>query len=344
VARAENPQSREAVSTETLLYAGDSVASEAGGLAEMLYADGTRVELTPSAIVVLEDESSSKRLRLTAGEVDATVAKQPVGKPMIFSTPNAQATVLGTKLKLALRGSATRLDVTEGAVRLQKKDDGHAVEVVAGKFAVAEVGTELAVQSIQPVVAAVTEKKAALPELGTAIVHENFENSRMEGWEGGKLITGGVGTSRFAIQSEGRPDKIFGSNVVFTAVRLPLSRLPGGTRQNQSIFQYQSGLAIRFSYYIEGDITQLRVQGFNTDQDDNFGLTIEKPVRGAWTQIQLRFSDFEHNEPNRRNEKLRVGDHFKSLTFYAGMRDLKVKVFQIDDVIVAPELSDRPSK
>lgn len=340
VARAENPKSHEAASSETLLHAGDSVSSESSGRAELLYADGTRVELMPSASVVLEDESGSKRLRLKVGEVDATVAKQPSGKPMIFSTPNAQATVLGTKLKLALRGSATRLDVTEGAVRLQKNDDGRAVEVAAGRFAVAEAGIEMSAQPIQPaVVAAAPEKKISLPELGAALVRENFENGRMEGWDGGKVISGGMGGSRFAIQSEGQPDTVFGKSLFFSAVRLPVARLPGGTRQNQTIFQYQAGLAIRFAYYIEGDAAQLRVQGFNTDQDDNFGLTIESPVRGTWTEIQLRISDFEHNDPNRRNEKLRAGDHFKSLSFFAGTRDSTVKVFRIDDVIIAPELS-----
>jgi hypothetical protein len=56
---------------------------------------------------------------------------------MLFLTAHAEARVLGTTLRVETIGDSTRLDVTEGRVRLTRLKDKASVEVSAGHYAVA---------------------------------------------------------------------------------------------------------------------------------------------------------------------------------------------------------------
>jgi hypothetical protein len=49
--------------------------------------------------------------------------------PLVFATPHARATVLGTRLRLAVGQQSTRLDVIEGRVELQRLADPHVLLV-----------------------------------------------------------------------------------------------------------------------------------------------------------------------------------------------------------------------
>ncbi len=115
------------------------------GLLAVRFADGTRLELAGDAAVqrVWErQERKGKGLFLARGVVTADVGKQPAGQPMVFTTAHAEATVLGTRLTLAVAGNSTRLDVREGRVRLARLPAGAAVEVPAGFYAVAGPGQD----------------------------------------------------------------------------------------------------------------------------------------------------------------------------------------------------------
>jgi hypothetical protein len=66
---------------------------------------------------------------------------------MVFATAHAEATVLGTTIRLTASADprvGTALEVIEGKVRLARLADGATVEVEAGRFAVAAASTELA--------------------------------------------------------------------------------------------------------------------------------------------------------------------------------------------------------
>jgi hypothetical protein len=65
---------------------------------------------------------------------------------MLFTTPHAEVTVLGTRLALTVSAEATRLEVQEGRVRITRLPDRASVEVKAGQFAVARAGSELVAQ------------------------------------------------------------------------------------------------------------------------------------------------------------------------------------------------------
>jgi len=63
---------------------------------------------------------------------------------MSILTPQAEARVLGTKFTLLVDTNGTRLEVTEGKVRLTGASDGKAVKVTARYYTVAAANYELA--------------------------------------------------------------------------------------------------------------------------------------------------------------------------------------------------------
>jgi outer membrane biosynthesis protein TonB len=111
-------------------------------------ADGTQVELRPDTklerVVVTADQ---KRFVLARGTAVSNVAKQ-VGRSVVFQTPHAEVTVIGTKLSVEVGRESTRVEVQEGRVRCKRLPDGPSVEIGAGKFAVAGKGLPLAVKPV----------------------------------------------------------------------------------------------------------------------------------------------------------------------------------------------------
>ncbi len=101
----------------------------ASGLAEVLFIDGTRLELAAETTV---SRIEGPRVALERGSLSAEVARRPPGRPFVFSTPHAEARVLGTRLSLAVTAEATRLEVRQGRVRLKRLRDGASVDVAAG--------------------------------------------------------------------------------------------------------------------------------------------------------------------------------------------------------------------
>ena len=119
-----------------------------GSLALVKYPDGTELELRGETTVEkLSDlPSAGKRAFLAAGTMRAAVVPQPAGLPMIVSSPQAQAKVLGTRLRMIVDSKSqgtTRLEVQEGTVGLTRTADGAAVEIAAGSFVVAAKGLPL---------------------------------------------------------------------------------------------------------------------------------------------------------------------------------------------------------
>jgi len=124
----------------------------------LVFGDKTRIEVSGDSAVVNVFEAGpsgtgakGKRLQVTRGTMFARVAKQPLGQPLVISSSQAEAVVLGTSLRLIVdpgeKGS-TRLEVTEGKVELKRLLDGKMVMVESGHYAVAAAGAELAAKSL----------------------------------------------------------------------------------------------------------------------------------------------------------------------------------------------------
>ena len=105
------------------------------------FPDGTKIALAAGTrLREITDGEAGKRVFVAAGKVAAEVARQAAKQPMVFHTPHGEARVVGTQLTLEVSADSTRLDVTEGRVRLTRRPDGNSVLVRAGYYAIAGAG------------------------------------------------------------------------------------------------------------------------------------------------------------------------------------------------------------
>jgi len=135
---------------------GQGIETGAKGRAVLVLFDGTILEAGPETLLQEISEKTPKQLvakwlNLRRGTLKAEVIRQPAGQPVVIGTPHAEARVLGTTLRLVVdpgeKGS-TRLEVTEGKVRLTRAQDGKFVDVPSGHFAVAATGIDLAARPL----------------------------------------------------------------------------------------------------------------------------------------------------------------------------------------------------
>ncbi len=135
------------------------------GAATLRYPDRTTLDLGPESEIALGRQGPSREVRLARGTLGAEVAKLPPGETLLFTTPHAEARVLGTRLARAVDGASTRLEVSEGQVLLSRSGGGAAVEVAAGQFAVTRPGREI----------------VAAPRTGSGLRAEYFDNADLTG-------------------------------------------------------------------------------------------------------------------------------------------------------------------
>ncbi|MBN1672340.1 MAG: right-handed parallel beta-helix repeat-containing protein [Kiritimatiellae bacterium] len=125
----------------TWLRAGDELLAGAdGGFAIAFVGERTRVDVSGNSVLAFAGIRAGKRLELRHGVLDASVVKQPAGRPLRIVTPHAEASVLGTRLRVMAGAGSTRLEVREGEVELTAREGHESVVVAAGQ--VAEVAPE----------------------------------------------------------------------------------------------------------------------------------------------------------------------------------------------------------
>jgi len=113
------------------------------------YADGTRIVVCFDSAVEVPADPGDAHLRLLSGTLEVDAAPQPADRPLVFATDHARYIVLGTRFRLYRETDASRLELGEGTVRLERQIDGQTVEVSAGFVAVATAGqTPLDVQPL----------------------------------------------------------------------------------------------------------------------------------------------------------------------------------------------------
>jgi ferric-dicitrate binding protein FerR (iron transport regulator) len=125
------------------LFSGQRIETPVGGQLSLEYADRTSLSIAGGSQVALEVDaySGAKRVRVEAGEVWARVAPQPAGAPMVFLSPHATATVLGTELRFTVESGQTRLQVATGKVQLDRVAGGPGMIVSAGSQGIASAET-----------------------------------------------------------------------------------------------------------------------------------------------------------------------------------------------------------
>ncbi len=153
---------------ERELFPGEEVrVGGEGAGASVQYADGTRLDLSPETVLRFEADGGlhtpgvGKRLFLQTGLVDAEVAGQPEGRPMLLSTPHAALRALCTRFSSATTSDSTHVELEEGRLHLTRLSDGHSIVVEKDRFAVAAARPEPLVT--QPLPPRVTQPRAEVP-------------------------------------------------------------------------------------------------------------------------------------------------------------------------------------
>ncbi|MBI5687760.1 MAG: FecR domain-containing protein [Verrucomicrobia bacterium] len=131
-----------------VLQPGDAVRV-GDGAATVVLADKTRLMLAERTELKLGGDAT-RELQLLAGRLTASVAKQPADRPLTIRTPLAVARVVGTEFTLNAAPRATRIEVSEGLVKIAHVGVDSAVEVAGGEFALAVPGNELVAGLLPP--------------------------------------------------------------------------------------------------------------------------------------------------------------------------------------------------
>ncbi len=129
------------------LRPGDVLSTGINGVAVIGFGnEQTKLRVAEKTELTFAAFKSAKRLALKTGTLEADVARQPAFRPLVVTTPNAAATVIGTRFTLQASAAHTRLDVAEGKVRFADttRPAVKPVTVAAGHSAEVAAGTELA--------------------------------------------------------------------------------------------------------------------------------------------------------------------------------------------------------
>jgi sugar lactone lactonase YvrE len=138
-----------------------------GAQASVRYTDGTRLDLSPDTVVRFEADGGretpgvGKRLFVQTGVVEAEVAAQPEGRPMLLSTPHAVLRALHTRFCSATTAEATQVELEEGRLHMTRLSDGRSVVVEKDRFAVAAEPPEPFLA--QPLPPRTTQPRAEVP-------------------------------------------------------------------------------------------------------------------------------------------------------------------------------------
>lgn len=125
---------RAALSEQHNFREGDRIVTESGSLMELRTRDGSTITLQGGTDLEIREG----RFELRQGAIRADIAHQPEGKPLVFSTPHAEAAILGTSFDLTAEGGETRIYTISGRIRFSS--EGQSVEVGPGEKAAATSG------------------------------------------------------------------------------------------------------------------------------------------------------------------------------------------------------------
>jgi hypothetical protein len=133
----ERSGSAQVASDGMKLQPGDVLRTSAGTSGVISYQrEATRLTIEPGTEITLGSFSHGKRFQLASGQLEASVARQRPFRPMIVSTLEAEARVVGTRFTLIATNNLTRLEVIEGKVLFSRLVDRAAVIVNSDQYAV----------------------------------------------------------------------------------------------------------------------------------------------------------------------------------------------------------------
>lgn len=104
--------------------------------------DGTRLQMNTASAVDIAFDGNARRVRLRAGEILVTTAKDPhpVARPFLVETAQGTARALGTRYVVRQREADTEVDVFHGAVEVRPRDPAGAPRVVESGYGASFTG------------------------------------------------------------------------------------------------------------------------------------------------------------------------------------------------------------
>jgi hypothetical protein len=179
---------------DAVLDVGCSVDTYPSGSSRVRFSDGTWIDVGPSSSfreVSAPTATAGRKVFLASGTLESQITKQAPDRPMIFSTPTGEATILGTTIRLTISNDpkvGTTLEVKEGRVLLTRYADRKSVEVISGQFAIAAVGAEMVPQKSFPdeVLVKFGPADVKLKDGWVLDTGEQFDAARGYGWDGPK--------------------------------------------------------------------------------------------------------------------------------------------------------------
>lgn len=147
------------------------------------YSDGTLVTLNLRSTVHVAVRSRDHHLRLLTGTIEVDAAPQSPNDPLVFATDHARYVVVGTRFRLYREQAATRLELDEGTVRLERSADGESVDVAAGHVAVAT--SEVAPLVVEPLATGRAKLRAHLLKVGRDVAFSSDGRMVTSHWERG---------------------------------------------------------------------------------------------------------------------------------------------------------------
>jgi hypothetical protein len=270
------PAGRSRAHAGRVLVTGESVETAgAQSYATLRLPDGTRIELDPGSCLSGLAAGAAKAAHLERGRLYAAVTRQPSGQSIVFTTSLAAARVLGTRLFLSAEPGATRLEVTEGRVRLVRRADGASVDVTADHYALVSAGPALAARPLP------------------ALFQDGFDASPLNEWPRGwlKHQTEPANRSGFAVLEErGRPRERFAG----------CSSVLGGTTQHAvlPLADWPSSFAVSFRMRLTGnrsDRAGIEIDDGRQDQSFQYdaqasAVEMDWPRNTATRQAPLRLA------------------------------------------------------
>ena len=119
-----------------VLKAGDWLLTGGDGAVEIHFpGETTKLGIGANAEFGVVVAKPGKQLKLTAGTLTASVARQSASHPMLIRTPTAKAEVLGTKFEMSADKTKTQMRVDEGRVLIARENDESGVVVEAAQLA-----------------------------------------------------------------------------------------------------------------------------------------------------------------------------------------------------------------
>jgi anti-sigma factor RsiW len=244
--------------------------------ATLRYRGHTTLTVGPRTQLTLEDpaRSGGRRANLeaqvvhvAAGTVRAEVGHQPVERVLIFLTPHARVTVVGTVLSIFVTPIETTLEVLEGRVLFERLSADSIEEVRGGQRAAA--AGAIAVEP--PPVADDGEPKV--------VFHYDFEDGQQPArFRQGAVMTGPCrpGSRYCAI---GMLDPYDWTQFAVALIGAP------------ALAHYSEDLVLSFDYWAGKESPQILVQLWNPDRGQNFYASLPNKEPETWSHAEIRLEE-----------------------------------------------------